>query len=261
MGSKKFRYMLTAIFAVASFGISTDAASASMEKLTVNSDIQDTDLIINPDEMSEGDPVLPSFRQRMNIDVEKTGEITVRLTEGKEDAAKAGVRFSCDKAAEFVQGEFVLTETYRESGVDLNRIENSAEMETSASQLAEFMGVADGKEVNENGEVIFQNLDTGVYLIKAEENPDYDIVSPSLVAIPMWDENEGEMCYETILEPKHTPRQERPETPEPGEKVREAPQTGVEDHTIVYLGAAAICFLCACLLWMGSMIKKRGKRK
>lgn len=261
MGSKKFRYMLVAAFTVASLGTSSVVASASMENMVVNSDIQDTDLLINPDEMAEGDSILPPLEQRMNIDVEKTGKITVQLAEGKEDAVKAGVRFSCDKAAEIVQGEFVLTKAYQESGVDLNLIENSAEMEAAASQLVEFMEASDGKEVDQNGEVVFQNLDTGVYLIKAEDNPDYDIVAPSLIAIPMWDENKGEMCYETVLEPKHTPRQEKPETPEPEEEFREAPQTGVEDHTMVYLTAAAICLLCACLLWLGSMINKRGKKK
>lgn len=258
MKGKRFKYVLAFMLAVTCLGTSTTFAAEITEN-SVGMDIQESDLIINSDEMSEGDSVLPSLEQLTNVDVERKGEITIRLTDGKEGAIGAGVQFSCDKVAEIVQGEYVLTEAYQESGVDLNQIENSAGMEEAAFQLAEFMETADGKETDQNGEVVFRNLDTGVYLVKAEDNPNYDMVSPSLVSIPTWDENKGEMCYETVLEPKHTPRQGKPE--EPGENFREVPQTGLHDHTMAYLAAAAVSFLSAFLLWMVARISKRGKRK
>lgn len=264
MKVKRCGYRLAAVLAVLVFGTSTVFAQEKKAEDEIN--IQEEDLIINSGGTADGDSVLLSRQKMSEVDTGKSGKITVRLTEGKEGVMGAGVRFCCVKVAHIVNGEYVLEEKYQDSGVDLNHIENSVGMEEAALDLAGLVEAMDVEavETNQSGEAVFPKLEAGVYLVRAEEAPAYDTVCPALVSVPLWDENKGEMCYETVLEPKHMPRPDGPkqeEEPETGERLREAPQTGVKDYTAEYLIAASICFLGACLFGAYARISKRGKKK
>ena len=255
---------LAVMLAVVTLGVTTVFAHEKEAKEGMN--IQEEDLMVNQGETADGESVLPSREKLAEVDTGKSGKITVRLTEGKEGVAGAGVRFCCVKVADIADGEYVLEERYQDCGVDLNHIENSAGMEEAALNLAGVVETADVEEAEtgQSGEAVFTKLGTGVYLVRAEDNPAYDTVCPALVSIPLWDESKGEMCYETIIEPKHTPRPEKPgkeEGPETGVQLRVAPQTGIKDNTVRYLIAAAICFSGVCLLGLSAGINKRGKKK
>lgn len=99
--------------------------------------------------------------------------------------------------------------------------------------------------LNENDLVIdktvvtFKNLEVGVYLIYAQDTETYDTVEPSLIAVPTWNDSEGEMQYDVMIAPKHT------EKPEKEDNV--APQTSLQENTWKYVTAAGIC-VCGALL-------------
>jgi hypothetical protein len=264
MKVRRYGYRLAAMLAIIALGTSTVFAQEKDTKEEGN--IQEEDLVINSDETKDGDSVLLSRQKLIDVDRGKSGKITVRLTEGKEGVSGAGVRFGCVKVADIVNGKYVLEEMYQDSGVDLNHIENSMELEEAALDLVGFVEAAEveEKETDQDGEVVFSKLETGVYVVRAEENLAYDEVCPALISVPLWDANRGEMCYETVLEPKHIPRPDEPgleDEPEIGDRIREAPQTGVKDNTVDYLIAAASCFFSVCLFVAYDRISKRGKKK
>lgn len=264
MKVRRCGYGLAVMLAVIALSTTTVFAKGRETKEDMN--IQEKDLMVNPGGTADGESVLPSREKLTEVDTGKSGKITVRLAEGKEGVAGAGVRFCCVKVADIANGEYVLEERYQDCGVDLNHIENSAGMEEAALGLAGLVEMADVEqaETGQSGEAVFTKLGTGVYLVMAEDNPAYDTVCPALVSIPLWDESKGEMCYETVIEPKHTPRPEEPgkeEEPETGAQLRGAPQTGIKDNTAGYLIAAAICFSGVCLLGLSAGMSKRGKKK
>lgn len=90
-----------------------------------------------------------------------------------------------------------------------------------------------------DGFVTFKNLEVGVYLIYAQDTETYDTVEPSLIAVPTWNDSEGEMQYDVMIAPKHT------EKPEKEDNV--APQTSLQENTWKYVTAAGIC-VCGALL-------------
>ncbi|MFR5556238.1 MAG: hypothetical protein ACLTKE_04930, partial [Coprococcus sp.] len=56
-----------------------------------------------------------------------------------------------------------------------------------------------------DGKAIIKDLDVGVYLLYASEHKRYDDITPLLIAIPTWGEQEGDMLYDVKVIPKHTP--------------------------------------------------------
>lgn len=169
------------------------------------------------------------------------GSIRIVLEEGCPGTSKEGVVLSCTKTADVKEGVFYLTEAYQESGVDLNRIEYAEEMEYAAQQLALWRNGTDIREeqrflqkTDENGVAVFSQLPEGVYLIKAEMESKYDKVSPFLVSVPFWDEEQNVMLYNIEAAPKHTSAETS--NPKTGEK-----QTGL----IFWTGAGILAVLTA----------------
>ena len=56
-----------------------------------------------------------------------------------------------------------------------------------------------------NGKAIIKDLNVGVYLLYASNDTRYDDITPLLIAIPTWGEEEGTMMYDVKVIPKHTP--------------------------------------------------------
>lgn len=185
------------------------------------------------------------------------GEITVRLLEGTEGTVREGIRFFCTKVAEIQNGDYVLMEEYRGSEVDLNEVNHAEELGEAAEMLAEYVkdtgGTAEKSDLtDQRGEVHFTGLEPGVYLIRGEENPAYDVILPALAAVPTFHEVEGAMLYSVEVEPKHTPR--------PREEKNTAPQTGIDDATFQYLTGGVLCISGALLLILAGKRKKSYER-
>lgn len=168
------------------------------------------------------------------------GSIRIVLEEGCTGTSKEGVVLSCTKTADIKEGVFCLIEAYRGSGVDLNQIEYAEEMEYAAQQLALWCDGADIRDgqrfvekTDENGVALFSQLPEGVYLVKAETEGRYDEISPFLVSVPFWDEDQNIMLYNIEAAPKHTSVNV------------ETPKTGDEENDMLFWEGSGILAIAA----------------
>lgn len=198
----RYKQILAAACVFAALGASNVAAAET----TLN----ENDLVIDKTVTVIGDQVLPDSEELAKIEEARTGSIEVMLTDGKAGTNKSNVTFSCQKVAEIVHGEYVLTDTYRKSEVDLNAIENANDLKTAAEKLLATAGEStSAAQTDAEGFVTFKNLEVGVYLIYAQDTETYDTVEPSLIAVPTWNDSEGEMQYDVMIAPKHTEKPEK----------------------------------------------------
>lgn len=227
----RYKRILAAACVLAALGVSTVGAA---DRTTLN----ENDLVIDKTTTDSGEQVLPDQKNLEQVEASKKGSIQVILTDGKAGTDKSNVKIRCQKVAEIEHGEYVLIKDYEDTGVDLNAVENSNDLKNAAEQL--LLKVGEGTNANvtdESGTVTFKDLEVGVYLISAEDTKNYDTVEPSLIAVPTWNDSDGEMQYDVVIEPKHT------EKPEPEKNT--APQTNLEENTWKYIGAAGVCVLGA----------------
>lgn len=139
-----------------------------------------------------------------NISQEQ-GSIEIELTDGGVGTTKEGVIFEYAKVADVVDGEYELLDTYQESGIDLNAIDTAIQLEEAAIELSAYK-TSDGNCVTDkNGKALIKDLEVGVYLLYASDDTRYDDITPLLIAIPTWGEQEGDMLYDVKVIPKHTP--------------------------------------------------------
>ena len=229
---------------------------------TTDSENKDIDegTIINPDKSDTGEVTIPEESQLDEVEESKTGSISVTLTDGKQGSNKAGIKLKCTKIAEIEDGEYKLLDAYKSTSIDFTSLENSDADDGAAKSLAAVVGnTADATTTtDESGKASFSGLEVGVYLITAEDTDTYDTISPSLLAIPTWNENEGDMIYDVSVEPKHTPKPDT-SSPEKGSSgsSKTAPQTNVEDHTKEYITIGSICFAGAVAAATVTVVKKK----
>lgn len=219
--------------------------------------ITDEDLVTDADTESEGDQFLPDEVRVNDIEEDATGSITITLTDGKTGTSKSNIKFYCVKVASIEAGDYILDSAYETSGIDFSEIENSDQLDDAAATLANFGMAGDIQYTDDNGTAVFNDLEVGVYLIQAEDSENYDTISPSIIAIPTWDESEGDMMYDVSLSPKHTPKpDETTSTSTSTSSSSSAPQTNLMEYTVYYLAAAGVCVVLAGVL----IITKRKKR-
>lgn len=197
----KYKRILTAVCTIVALGTSTVYAA--------DTTITDSDLVVDKATVS-GEQVLPDRTELEQVDKARTGSIQVELTDGKAGTEKSNIKVSCQKVADIVQGEYVLTGDYENAEVDLNAIETSSNLKDVAEKLlAKSENSTNTDTTDESGIVTFNNLEVGVYLIYAEDSETYDTVDPSLIAIPTWSDSEEDMLYDVVITPKHTEKPDK----------------------------------------------------
>lgn len=170
---------------------------------------------------------------------QEQGSIEIELTDGGVGTTKEDVVFEYAKVADVVDGAYELQDTYRASGIDLNAIETAEQLEEAALELSAYKTSDGSCTTDADGKAIIKDLNVGVYLLYASEHKRYDDITPLLIAIPTWGEQEGDMLYDVKVIPKHTP------VP-PGKIVTDTPdknKDGVETGDTQTVGVAAILFL------------------
>lgn len=164
----------------------------------------------------------------------QTGRVTVQLTPGKEGTSAADVEFSLTKVGEIRDDTYVLLPAYESTKIDLNTLATAEQLEEAAKTLAETVKPEPGKQTDGTGQVVFESQELGVYLLTAKDQPGYDLVSPTILSLPVRAED-GSLQYDIKVEPKHTPR--------PAEHT--APQTGLFDATCWYLAGGVLLLVLA----------------
>lgn len=147
------------------------------------------------------------------VNTQKTGSIEIELTDGEEGTSKEGVIFHYSKVAEIVDGQYELIDQYKGSGIDLNAIEYAEELDEAAEKLSYYKASDGICKTNANGIAQMKNLQTGVYLLYMADQKNYEEITPVLIAVPTWGEQEGTMLYDVKVYPKHTPLPKDTETP------------------------------------------------
>lgn len=245
--------MLSKVFAVATVAVLTLAmcvpvGASSTDKKVSNAKKVQLSLVIDKSG-SNGESSLTPTSKLTEVEQE-SGNISISLSDGKSGTSKEGVEFTCTRVADVVDGEYVLNSEYKSSGVNLNKIKNASDLESASTTLANVAGTGDVLKTDANGKLTFSDVAVGVYLIKASNDDNYDEVTPLLVSIPTWSEDEGGMMYDVNVIPKHTPRPDENKPGEPGSgnggsSGRGTPQTSVDSNILWYFGGAVVLIVVA----------------
>ena len=156
------------------------------------------------------------------------GSIAIQALEEESRKRLEGVQFTVIKIGTLQDGSYELLPEYASTEINLNELKNAEEMEKVWKEQGQE---EKGKTLDANGKMTENNLDVGVYLLSAKETEQSDLVSPTLVSVPVF--QDGKMNYDITVEPKHMKR--------PPEKV--APQTGLIpiETMLLFAGGALLC--------------------
>ena len=133
----------------------------------------------------------------------KKGSIEIILTDGEKGTSKENVEFEYIKVADLINGEYYVLKQYEKAAIDFNNIKYSNQIDEAAQKLDKY--VVEGKTVktDSKGEAIMNDLEVGVYLLRVVDKANYEQVTPTLISIPTWNQEEDTMDYHITLIPKH----------------------------------------------------------
>ncbi len=190
---------------------------------------------------------------------ETKGSIVIKLTDGASGTKKSGIQFTVTQVADIVDGEYVLKAGLTQSGFDINNLKTSAQLETAASSLVKQTKTLNltkqTVKTDANGMATISDMPVGVYLISAKDVSTFDTITPSLVAIPSFNETKKEMVYDLTVQPKHTPKPKKSTTP--GKSTKTVHKTGYDSPMWLYFGGAGV--LGAALAFVNRKKKKEAK--
>lgn len=142
-----------------------------------------------------------------DADPAKTGSITVSLEESEKNLDRENVEFALYRVADIENGEYVLVSPFEDSGVDLNSLQTANELLEAADTFARLSGNAQAEKTaytDAEGTAVFADLPAGVYLLSAVSIAGYELIDPTLIAIPTYDYESGQMSYDVQVMPKHS---------------------------------------------------------
>lgn len=189
----------------------------------------------------------------------RKGSITLELDDiGTE---YAGTEFSCTKIAdvdtETTVLKWKLIEELQDISVDLQGLQSAGEYQKAAEQIEEAVQnrnlTKTIKQADENGRVIFDDLEQGVYLLAQTDTAEYGTTDTFLAAVPYTSQG-TEWVYDVVTQTKgeHLPKEQPTPTPMP-EQDKEEPvkpsgaKTG-DDTPVMTLGAVLIVSAAALLI-------------
>lgn len=178
------------------------------------------------------------------------GSIKISLSDMKGKNDKSNVKFALSKVADVVDGEYKLLDNYKSSGVELNDLESSNDLEIAANLLQKVAKADSTLVTNSEGKCEAKDLEVGVYLLYATDIANYENITPFLISIPVWDESSKTMSYDVEVIPKHTP------LPEKNVEKPKAPATGYNNKAFAYAGIAGVSFILASTLLVINNKKK-----
>lgn len=165
--------------------------------------VQAKDITDNPD---VGNITILPEEDLTKVPEDGLGSISVELTEAYDVyLSKENVEFGIVQIADIIKGEYVLKESFADDEIDLNKITKAEEIDNVAKTLSKKVESPDYEmTTDEEGKATCKNLPVGVYLVYVEDLADYETISPFVVGIPTWDDEDELFQYDVTVEPKHT---------------------------------------------------------
>lgn len=239
MVGRKFKIML-ATLAIVSIPICAMAQSRAIISGSVTIDKGDTSVVIPPSEVLE---------DLTNDSISSSGSLKIKLSDTKKNNSKEGVIFSLSKIADIEDGTYKVKDNYSNVEIDLNNIKTANDLELAA-ELFKSVAITDNTmETNASGECSIEDLEVGVYLVYAKNIAEYDDITPFIVSIPHWSENDG-MVFDLEVIPKHTEIIKK--------EKNKVPPTAYNDKAIFNLAIGSILLLGSGALFLG--VRKKDKK-
>lgn len=165
--------------------------------------LQAKDITDNPD---VGDVTILPEEDLTKVPDNRLGSISVELTDPYDKyLSKENVKFGVVQIADIVKGEYVLKDSYADKDLNLNEIKTAEEIDNVAKTLSKKVESPDYEmTTDEEGKATCKNLPVGVYLVYVEDLADYETISPFVVGIPTWDDEDEVFKYDVTVYPKHT---------------------------------------------------------
>lgn len=165
--------------------------------------VQAKDITDNPD---VGDITILPEEDLTKVPENGLGSISVELTDAYDKyLSKENVKFGIVQIANIEKGEYILKESYADDEINLNKITKAEEIDNVAKTLSKKVESPDYEmTTDEEGKATCKNLPVGVYLVYIEDLADYETISPFVVGIPTWDDEDELFQYDVTVEPKHT---------------------------------------------------------
>lgn len=186
--------------------------------------------------------------EQESIDETAIGSITITLTDTSTHSPKSNVMFQISKVADYKDGKYILTDSYKDAKVNLPP-KSASELESTAltlSKIKDTSGTSLTITTNESGYCDSVNLKVGYYLIQAINTSQYsDVIAPFLVSIPEFSES-GTIEYNVNITPKHSPKEEQKKKDSTSGK--SSPPTAADLNYQHYFIAGALCGVAAIVM-------------
>lgn len=198
-------------------------------------------------------------------DMTRTGSVSVTLRHS--EGTLSGGSLTVYRVGQVREDDgnysFALTEEFAGSGLSLEDLQSAALPEALAAYAKEQNLTGETRQIDENGNVKFENMELGLYLfVQNEPAPGYNAVSPFLTGVPA--NVDGVYVYDVDASPKVAPATEKPTQPptEP-EPTKPAdptlPQTGQLNWPVSVLAVLGILLFAAG--WMLRRSQYRGNHE
>ena len=165
--------------------------------------LQAKDITDNPE---VGDVTILPEEDLTKVPDNGLGSISVELTDPYDKyLSKENVKFGIVQIANIEKGEYILKESFADENLNLNEIQTADEIDKVAKDMAKKVETADYEmTTNEKGKATCKDLPVGVYLVYVEDLSDFETITPFIVGIPTWDDEDELFQYDVTVEPKHT---------------------------------------------------------
>lgn len=165
--------------------------------------VQAKDITDNPD---VGDITILPEEDLTKVPDNGLGSISVELTDPYDKyLSKENVKFGVVQIADIEKGKYILKESFADENLNLNEIQTADEIDKVAKDMAKKVETADYEmTTDEEGKAICKDLPVGVYLVYVEDLSDFETITPFIVGIPTWDDEDELFQYDVTVEPKHT---------------------------------------------------------
>lgn len=164
--------------------------------------VQAKDITDNPD---VGDITILPEEDLTKVPDNGLGSISVELTDPYDKyLSKENVKFGVVQIADIEKGKYILKESFADENLNLNEIQTADEIDKVAKDMAQKVETADYEmTTDEEGKATCKDLPVGVYLVYVEDLSDFETITPFIVGIPTWDDEDELFQYDVTVEPKH----------------------------------------------------------